>query len=928
VTDNIETQNQLLQELDYLQRKVAQLEQQCEQAEKEKQRLAERLEVEQNLLKAVVQQMPAGVGVAEAPSGKLIFGSEQMSRIWRQPFRVLESVDEYFEYKGFEPETNRPYQNEEWPLARSITSGEVVSAEEIKILRGDSSYGIIQVSSTPIYDNNGHIMAGVVVFYDITERKKADEGLKFLAEASNLLASSLDYATTLKNIARLAVPRLADWCTIDMASEYEDPSRPTSGRPHSLRHLVVTHTDPAKEKLVNELRERLTPEMDETNPMVQAFMSGQPQLIPEIPDELIDVVTDDPAVRQLLRELKLKSALYVPLIARGRKLGLLALNTSDSGRILGPEDVQLAEELGRRAAVAIDNARLYTEVQQAIQRQQESAALLNTLLATAPVGFGFWDQDLRYVHINSYLANMNGLPVEAHLGRTIQEAVPHLAPAVAPYFKQVLETGQPLLDLEVSGPVRSDPSQTRHALASYYPVNTPDGRMLGVGVVVLDISERKQAEAERAALLAGEQAARRDAEAARRGLAFLSEAGMALNNSLDYEATLQAIANLVVPELADWCTVYIMEKGAHQSEASAHPVAVSHIEPDKAKLVRKLCPPVPEKPGKPGSVTRAILAGKSQLISTVTEATMLAWAEDEDTLKILRELAPVSSMVVPMYIGPRPVGALALVGVRPGQHFSPADLQLAEELARRAAVAIENAQLYREIRRAVQLRDEFLSIAAHELKTPITSLKGYSQLLNRQLSRTGELNLARLQQTLQVIERQSDKLTQLITQLLDVSRLETGKMLLNFRPTDLSTLVQEVAELSRSTLTNSHTILVDTPPQVVVRVDPLRLEQSLFNLVSNAIKFSPEGTQLKIEVKAPEKAQTVQLAVTDQGIGIPVEHRARLFERFHQAHPGNYGSGLGLGLYITRQIIGLHGGTVRAEFPEEGGTRFLIELPA
>jgi signal transduction histidine kinase len=228
---------------------------------------------------------------------------------------------------------------------------------------------------------------------------------------------------------------------------------------------------------------------------------------------------------------------------------------------------------------------------------------------------------------------------------------------------------------------------------------------------------------------------------------------------------------------------------------------------------------------------------------------------------------------------------------------------------------------------AIRAREEFLSVAAHELKTPLTSLRGYAQLLEREFERHRPPNRERIHRAASTIQTQSDKLGGLIAQLLDVSRIQSGKLAVEQRPSDLSQLVRDVANAARGQL-RGHTLKVEVPPNVEAFVDPLRVEQVLTNLLDNAIKYSPQGGPIEVAVAAPDPVRgMVELAVTDRGIGIPPEDRPYIFERYYRAHTANYASGMGLGLYISHQIVELHGGQLRAEFPSAGGTRFIVTLP-
>jgi len=246
-----------------------------------------------------------------------------------------------------------------------------------------------------------------------------------------------------------------------------------------------------------------------------------------------------------------------------------------------------------------------------------------------------------------------------------------------------------------------------------------------------------------------------------------------------------------------------------------------------------------------------------------------------------------------------------------------AALEAATEREREARLAAEAA---------TRVRDDFLSVAAHELKTPLTGLRASAQIIARRLKR-GELDApAWLTTGLQTIDQQSDRLARLIGQLLDVSRLDHDKSPADRSETDLAALAERLVAVF-SARTKKHTIVLAADPDLIVNVDPVGIEQVMNNLLDNAIKYSPEGGQIDVEVRRVNGEQ-VRLAVRDRGLGIPVEKRTAIFERFYQAHADDHRSGLGLGLYICRQIVALHDGAIAAEFPADGGTRFVVLLPA
>ena len=243
----------------------------------------------------------------------------------------------------------------------------------------------------------------------------------------------------------------------------------------------------------------------------------------------------------------------------------------------------------------------------------------------------------------------------------------------------------------------------------------------------------------------------------------------------------------------------------------------------------------------------------------------------------------------------------------------------------RVSLALEQSAR-EELNAALQLRDEFLSIASHELRTPLAALNAQTQLILRRAEKSRDLDPERVIRALQVISSQGDKLGRLLGQLLDISRLDSGKLVLEPAIIELPPLVADIVDTARS-CRQSHTFTLDQPVSLRVRLDSLRFEQVLVNLLDNAVKYSPAGGQIHVSVR-PVDSDWVELSVRDHGLGIPQEKRRAIFDRYFQAHADGYRSGMGLGLYISRQIVQLHGGSIWAEFPVEGGTRMVVRLPA
>jgi signal transduction histidine kinase len=321
------------------------------------------------LLQAVVQQMPGGVVVADAASSRVVYANRRAEAILRLPLALPLDLAEYPPCRGFHADGSE-YRRSEWPLARALREERAVEAAEIEIERGDGSRGTVRVSAAPVRDASGRVAAAFSTFHVVTEQRRHDAGRRFLAEASKVLASTLDYATTLRNIARLAVPALADWCTVDIVEE---------GR---IRRLAVEHVEPEKAALAAELARRYPPDREARTGVARVLRSGRSDLLPEVDDEVLRGLAQDEEHLRILRELGLRSAMIVPLIARGEVVGDISLIAAESGRRYGPEDLALAEDLALRAALAIDHARLYDESQAANRAKSDFLAVMSHELRT------------------------------------------------------------------------------------------------------------------------------------------------------------------------------------------------------------------------------------------------------------------------------------------------------------------------------------------------------------------------------------------------------------------------------------------------------------------------------------------------------------------------------------------------------------------
>jgi PAS domain S-box-containing protein len=442
-----------------------------------------------------------------------------------------------------------------------------------------------------------------------------------------------------------------------------------------------------------------------------------------------------------------------------------------------------------------------------------------------------------------------------------------------------------------------------------------------------DLTERRRAEEERVKLIR-EQTLRAAAEASERRAAFLAEAAVGLTATLDYNEILAKLVEVTVPALGDWSFVDVLEDGGH----AVRRVAVAHGpggDPAITEALKELAP----MPGDETLQARALRANQSAVMLPDLSERIGDVTRDARMRGLLEKLQARSMMVVPLSVRDRVLGALTLISSESGRRYGRDDLDLAEELGRRAGLAVDNARLYRvsqEARTAAEkanrAKDEFLATLSHELRTPLTPILGWTVML-----RSGSLDQPSILRGLEVIERNVRAQTQLIGDLLDVSRIITGKLRLEVRPMEIGPVVEAGVDALRPTAeTKNIQLTVEVPPGLpVVSGDPDRLQQVVWNLVSNAVKFTPEGGRIDVRLERADSA--LVLTITDSGKGIPADFLPYVFERFRQADSTStrQHGGLGLGLAIVRHLVELHGGTVHAESPGPAGVGavFTVRLP-
>ena len=411
------------------------------------------------------------------------------------------------------------------------------------------------------------------------------------------------------------------------------------------------------------------------------------------------------------------------------------------------------------------------------------------------------------------------------------------------------------------------------------------------------------------------------AEAARRQAAFLADVTAVLSRSLDYEDTLATVARLAVPEIADWCSVDIVD-----TSGAVRRLAVAHIDPAKVQYARELQEKYHPDSTASGGVHEVIRTGVPVLVESISPEMLAARIPDEERLRVVRALGLSSYICVPILSRVGTLGAMTFVFAESGRHYTQDDVRFALDVAVRAGLAIENALAYQRAHSANRLKDEFLATLSHELRTPLNAILGYAQMMT-----LGALSGDGQARAVTVLTRNADSLRQIIDDVLDVSRITSGKLRLSVRPVDLNDILSNaVATMQPAADAKGVELQFAGDPGVpLISGDPDRLQQVVWNLVSNAVKFTARGGHVWLALEHDHGF--VDFVVRDDGQGIDPKFVPHLFEKFRQADSRfsrEYG-GLGLGLAIVRDLIELHGGSVSASSDGPGmGASFRIRLPA
>lgn len=667
-----------------------------------------------------------------------------------------------------------------------------------------------------------------ITIEDITQQHKEEKNTAFLTKVYNTLSSTLDYDKTLTNISRIIVPEIADWFSVEIIDKLQ-----------GLRIVEISHKDPKKVKWAYKLREKNAPDMHASYGVPSVIKTGKSELYADISDETLITIAKGKRQLALLRKIGFTSAMVVPLLVRGKIVGAVTFVSAESGKHFDENDLKLAKGIGRLAGVAIDNARLYSNLQhELIERGKIENSLraseqrLEKYLENSTDAVLVLDKKGKIVYRSSIAEKVSGYSNTEVMQTDIFLAICHEdRKRVKATFKDLV--AHPGKTITIDYRVMHKNGCTIWAEATATSL-LADPNIQGIVVNFRDITQRRET-AERLK----EQA--EFIERAHDAILMLNES----NNILFW--------NKEAEKLYGWKAEEVMGKFSSGVLQTVFPVPFTEL----MQQVKN---------------------------NKVWEGELIHTTKNGQKIVVESRWALIK-----------------------GADNQTRILEINRDITERKE--LENR------------KDEFISIASHELKTPLTSLKVFAQYLQKYSEISGDRTL---QQYLQKIVDQSDSLTELVADLLDISKIQSGHLPFQDQVFDLQECIEDRVAVANA-LTTHNVIMTGKLP--LVYGDKERLCQVFDNLLSNAIKYSPSSN--KVDVLLSANATTVRICVRDYGIGIDKKYQQKIFERFFRAG-GAYEKtfpGLGIGLYISSQIMKRHGGTIEVKSTRKRGSQFCMVLP-
>jgi PAS domain S-box-containing protein len=778
--------------------------------------LMRRLEDQRGRLETVLRQMPAGVLISD-DAGTLVLSNAQAAEIWREPEASGLPARDATDRLAWHADGS-PYVKSDWPLARAL-GGATIVGEAIQIQRFDGARGWISVDAAPVRDRDGRIVAAVSTFTDVTEMREAQERQRFLGDASALLSSSLDYETTIERLAALAVPRMADWCSIDLV-----------GANGALERPAIAHVDPSKVELAYELRLRVPPDPAAAAGVMAVIRTGKSELITDLPSEVFDSIAD-PELRRIIEDLQLHSYMCVPLVAGGEVLGAITFVGAESGRRYRQDDLAFAEELARRAASAVQNSRLFRDV----------SRYKRILDATLDAVFMFDPASLRLSYVNQGAIDQLGYDAGALLATTPTTL------AVDLDDEQLRLLLRPLIEGRMES--RTITLTLRHRSGRRLPVEVllqhvvlpgEPGRIVAIA---RDIDDRVQAQAR---------------------LQRLAEAEHA--RAAELNAVIRAMGEGVVVCGADGAitlTNPAAEELFPDAASRTYDEIIAQFEPGAAAPAL----------GTRGGPVDLRLRGEAE-----------RWIE--------MSTYPVAAR------GPA----------------TEAEFDHGETIVLLRDVTVA--------RQRQTVRDAFIGVLSHELRTPVTTIYAGSKVLARGSSSLDE-DVRR--SVFDDIHIEAERLHRLVEDVIALTRFGEEEAEIGDEPVLLQRILPAVVRSEEARWPGVSFVLRQASGLPTVVADATYVEQVVRNLLSNAAKYG--GPESHVEVVVAGAGEEVLVRILDDGPGFPQGEADKLFDLYYRS-PSTAGaaSGAGIGLFVCARLIRAMGGRIWATSRPGGGAEFGFSL--
>jgi PAS domain S-box-containing protein len=603
-----------------------------------------------------------------------------------------------------------------------------------------------------------------------------------------------------------------------------------------------------------------------------------------------------PGAGEDLTRLGYQAFAAVPVAGGGRVFAALSFSFREP-QVFDEATGTFLATLGEQCALALERARLH-------EAELRTAERLAALLETIQDPFAAFDRELRFTYVNPQAEALLGRAAADLVGRRVEEVTDTEGSPVYHAIRRTAESGE---RTQVEG---FSPMVGRWVEARIFPA--PDG----VSLVFQDITERRRRE---------------------HAAALLAQASSVLSASLDYSAKLAAVAQAAVPGLGDWCAVDVVANPGGEGPPQVERVAIYHRDADRMALAEELAALYPTDWTADRGTAGVLKTGIPLMIPRITDEMLAAGAQDPEHLALMRLLRFSAIIIVPLVARGRTLGVLTLCMTESGRTYDDADLQVAQDLAHRAAIAVDNARLFRDAERARaeaeaanRSKSQFLATMSHELRTPLNAIGGYTELMAMGIR--GPVT-PQQEDDLERIRRSQQHLLGLINEVLNYAKLETGSVRYDIGEVGAAGAIAEVESLILpQARAKAISLDTDCDSRTMVLADPEKLRQILLNLVSNSVRFTPHGGRITLRgrTRAESAPPTVEFAVADTGIGIPGDKLEAVFEPFVQVGRdlNNPGEGTGLGLAISRDLArGMGGDLVARSKPGEGSV-FTLTLPA